>query len=417
MPRLPVPGSDDDNWGAILNEYLQYEHKADGTHNFGVFNILTFGAKCDGVTDDTPAIQAALNAAAPVGGVVWLPPGPNAYRCNGSLTIPRHVTLKGGYGGMRRGLQTWPESPRGSLIHVYTTNNFISMGGNSILDGIEIYYPNQKVDGTPDVYGWTISIPPNEHGATVRNVCATNPYQFLYANADGFLIDSVQGYPLACGIQLDRVGDVPRINNVHFNGNCWKGLQSSLRNWVQSNGVVMKICGVEEFMINNLFAYGYMRGIWFAALDANPSFEGSSGSLNVFGFDSCQEGILIETRGIYGRAGCSISNGQIIPLRGPVGARTGIKFSDTDPLLKPSVIASNVSFFGDYERMIWIEPNSSAKISVLGGQSTDYTNEMVLCQSPNANVRLIGVRSFNGIGPRINNPGGGDITDLASITV
>ncbi|MGH7196813.1 MAG: hypothetical protein ACREGJ_03555 [Candidatus Saccharimonadales bacterium] len=31
MPRLPVPGSDENTWGDILNEYLSVEHNSDGT--------------------------------------------------------------------------------------------------------------------------------------------------------------------------------------------------------------------------------------------------------------------------------------------------------------------------------------------------------------------------------------------------
>src|SRR5882724_8305235 len=31
MARLPVPGSDTGTWGAILNEFLDVEHNADGT--------------------------------------------------------------------------------------------------------------------------------------------------------------------------------------------------------------------------------------------------------------------------------------------------------------------------------------------------------------------------------------------------
>lgn len=31
MPRLPSPGSDTNNWGALLNEFLQTGHYADGT--------------------------------------------------------------------------------------------------------------------------------------------------------------------------------------------------------------------------------------------------------------------------------------------------------------------------------------------------------------------------------------------------
>lgn len=32
MPRLPMPGSDDGQWGDILNEYLSAEHNGDGSH-------------------------------------------------------------------------------------------------------------------------------------------------------------------------------------------------------------------------------------------------------------------------------------------------------------------------------------------------------------------------------------------------
>ena len=32
MARLPTVGSDNGNWGDVLNEYLQVEHNTDGTH-------------------------------------------------------------------------------------------------------------------------------------------------------------------------------------------------------------------------------------------------------------------------------------------------------------------------------------------------------------------------------------------------
>lgn len=32
MARLPTPGGDNGNWGAILNEFLEEEHNSDGTH-------------------------------------------------------------------------------------------------------------------------------------------------------------------------------------------------------------------------------------------------------------------------------------------------------------------------------------------------------------------------------------------------
>jgi hypothetical protein len=32
VARLPTPGGDDGNWGTVLNQFLQVEHNADGTH-------------------------------------------------------------------------------------------------------------------------------------------------------------------------------------------------------------------------------------------------------------------------------------------------------------------------------------------------------------------------------------------------
>jgi hypothetical protein len=32
MPRLPVPGTDNENWGGLLNEFLRVAHRDDGTH-------------------------------------------------------------------------------------------------------------------------------------------------------------------------------------------------------------------------------------------------------------------------------------------------------------------------------------------------------------------------------------------------
>ncbi len=416
MARLPVVGGDVDDWGTLLNEYLLVEHRPDGLHNNGIFNVRTFGAKADGQTNDSPAIQSALDAAEPVAGLVWLPPADNAYRCDDPLNIPGHVTLKGAYGGMRRGLRLWQETPRGSLLHVHTQDNFITLNHNTVLDGLEIYYPEQKTSGQPDPYGWTIRMPQDQHGATIRNLCCPNPYQFIYASADGFLIDGIQGFPLADGIVLNRVADVARLDNIHFNGNCWSDAQQSLRDWVQNNGVCLHLYGVEELMAHNLFAYGYLRGIWCSPYADDQNFPGNYGSLNNFGFDAVQEGILVEDRGISNRQGFTFSNGRIIPFRGEVGARTGLKLVDTVPGQGPAVSMSNVTFFGPHERSIWIEPNSAARIAIFGGQSTEYTHEMVLCQSSNASVRLVGVRSFNGNGPRVNNPGGGDVVDLAPMT-
>jgi hypothetical protein len=59
-----------------------------------VVSVKDFGAKGDNSTDDTAAIQAAINAAeAAYRGVVYFPRG--LYRISASLQLPSHVTLRG----------------------------------------------------------------------------------------------------------------------------------------------------------------------------------------------------------------------------------------------------------------------------------------------------------------------------------
>jgi len=141
MARLPVPGGDADQWAEILNEYLLVAHNPDGTLRYNSIpphsvelwdldvknptdqnitnlvltndntrlvwkdpgevlrassalqiNVRDFGAKGDGVTDDTDAIQAAIDKAEN-GGVISIPRG--TYMIRG-IKVKRHgITLAG----------------------------------------------------------------------------------------------------------------------------------------------------------------------------------------------------------------------------------------------------------------------------------------------------------------------------------
>jgi hypothetical protein len=61
-----------------------------------VFNVKAYGAKGDGSTDDTSAIQAAINAAGVAGGTVYFSPG--TYEITSTLTLSVQVKLMGAGG-------------------------------------------------------------------------------------------------------------------------------------------------------------------------------------------------------------------------------------------------------------------------------------------------------------------------------
>lgn len=163
MARLPKLGGDADKWAALLNEYLLVSHNPDGTprsdtylasvglsdlrtanppstpinnlmlSNDGtnlvwrkdtVINIRDYGAMGDGVTDDTNAIQSAINAAS-AGGSVVFPRGTYMVR---TLKISAKGTqLTGTRGGVR-------------LRRLSGTEPLIDMSGTASLDSSHLRY-------------------------------------------------------------------------------------------------------------------------------------------------------------------------------------------------------------------------------------------------------------------------------------
>src|SRR5690349_23654276 len=65
-----------------------------------VIDVGAYGARGDGSTDDTAAIQSAINAAASISGTVFFPDTANGYRVTRTLTYTSSssglaITLKG----------------------------------------------------------------------------------------------------------------------------------------------------------------------------------------------------------------------------------------------------------------------------------------------------------------------------------
>lgn len=158
-------------------------------------SVKDFGAVGDGTTDDTAAIQAALNAGS--GKSVMLPPG--TYRTSSVLEIPANILFFA--------------APGTAIIDVQPTastatmnNGLIFKGSGSTIDGLQINGTNEAafVDGLRDSYASAIIADSQISGVLARNLTIQNCRIFKWGS----------------GIELRRA-DNSSISGTRF----WGGAQ------------------------------------------------------------------------------------------------------------------------------------------------------------------------------------------------
>ncbi len=97
MARLPQVGGDTGNWGQVLNDFLSAAHKSDGSLKSFV-SVTDFEAKGDGITDDGPSFQKAIDYVANTngGGTVWVPSTKAGYLFKSGIMSRSNVFIMGG---------------------------------------------------------------------------------------------------------------------------------------------------------------------------------------------------------------------------------------------------------------------------------------------------------------------------------
>jgi autotransporter-associated beta strand protein len=228
-----------------------------------------YGAVGDGLTDDSAAFQAAMNAVynsgGSGGGVVFVPAGNYAFYNN--LTIPTGVTLHGDW-------RDWTKTGGplvGATFKVYAgagqSNGtpFITMNYSTALVGVNLWYPNQNAAGiTP--YPFSLQVGSD---SVVANVALVNSYQGVTSGGDKNILRTVVGSPLFLGLQMDQIFDVCHAEDVRFSPDIWPlaGLSNSPAvggphaAWMRANGEGMRLLRVDGEMCMDTFLSGYNIGI------------------------------------------------------------------------------------------------------------------------------------------------------------
>jgi hypothetical protein len=275
----------------------------------GWYNVRNYGATGNGKTDDTSAIQAALNAASSSGNgaVCYCPAG--TYLIGGTLNVPNGVQFVGTWQGPPAFgnpalSNTGVIAPGSGGSELYITGNAgnatataaITLNMYSGLRGFSLYWPNQSpTASTPTAYPYGIAMAAAACNACVRDVNLVNPYQGINIEAHcRGLVTDVFGQPLSVGINVTEITDIVRLRNVHWNPSwSWDG-GSGPAAWQLANGTAFQFGRSDSQFCEGLFAYYYNVGVSF--YNQSSSVYGLTG--NTYGtflgcsLDTVNTGIL-----------------------------------------------------------------------------------------------------------------------------
>lgn len=303
------------------------------------------GVRGDGRSDDTAALQRALESLTNRGGTLELPPG--QYLIAGSLQIPTGVTFKG----------SW-ESPHHGAYLKGTTLLFTGGRGNekatpaitlqqsSALHGFTFLWPQQK---WPHIVPYPWAIQGIGMHNTIENITFVNAYNGIrlghIAGSELHLVRNVFGCVLRRGIFVDSTTDIGRLENVHFNPHYWNRSGHSSRP-LQDGNPDLKIAEyttahLEAFIfgrsdwqsVNSCFVFGAKIGFHFIR---TPSGAANAQLLGV-GADFCRTSVQIEE---LQRLGAQFTNSTFMAAGGAPGTTVV-----TTPMAGGAVTFLNCTFW------------------------------------------------------------------------
>jgi len=275
-------------------------------------NAKDYGVIGDAASDDTAALQAALNAAVAKGPICYLPSG--HYRLNGALVVPPGVTLCGSSGGVPHS-----EHPIGTVLLAYGGKGkadgqpLVTLRPNAVIRNLVIHYPEQTL---PDIapYPWTIR--GEGELCQVRDITITNPYQALDFGTkwnELHIIRNVFACPLKTGLYIDQCTDIGRVENVHFNPNFWTRMAlkpkypgGDIKAYLEKNLVGFKIGKTDWEYISNCFVIFPRLGFHF-----NDFGHGAGNAvITQSGADICPVAVRVDR--VQAHAGVQFINGQFM---------------------------------------------------------------------------------------------------------
>lgn len=275
---------------------------ATGAGAGGCYNVMDYGAVGDGVTDDTAAIQAAIDAAfAAGGGIVCFPVA--RYMTTGVLSLSHGVSLNGEALGPFDALTSNPLviTAAPTILITNTSSPFITQSGGdrgaNAITNLMFGYPNQVLPTSPPptVYPFTIQL--DQGGTLIQGCSFINSYNCIYVRRGRTYIHQCKIGALNIGVQYDRATDFNFLTETIFTPTYDYALGYSfpqaMDTYLYSSGSkAINIMRADSLQITNVGVFGaYNFGVYIT--DSPTEVPSSSyGFISSLHLDTCSTALF-----------------------------------------------------------------------------------------------------------------------------
>jgi hypothetical protein len=277
---IPTDLSSADNGGTIIIDAQNHRYYSNW-HGTGLVTDKLFGAHVNGVTDDGPYIQNAINSLTSTGGKVTLVAGTRLIN-TGLVIGVGGITIEGVGWANSNINRSSPNGPPTTGSIIYTTEVTASVftitaNGMHVTIRNVAFIQNQPADvvgWTPTVYPATIYVP----GVAVSNYGPDTLFEnLLFWNCyvgiqlgnsvSGLLSGNstmrhIWGSPISQGLAIQCAAGVV-TEDIHFSAGFNSNASLGINPWILLNGTAVYCAQATAAHFNDLTVGGYSVGILF----------------------------------------------------------------------------------------------------------------------------------------------------------